>query len=619
MSSGASWIAGFCAVALIVGAVAFGGAPRAAVLAVARVTPWLVALAVMLTTLRPARVPPLARALAPVGAVVCMVLPVFDAWARVRTHSAFVAGILPYSDGRGYYTGALHLLHDGVLDAWDSRRALNPAFLAGRLALAGGDLRGALVLQAAAAGAGAFLAARAVSADVGRGAGLVVYAVVWFFGAAWMATVWTEPLGLTLGALSFAALWHAARAPSFGSIAAGFALTGLAQNARAGALFAVPALLAWVGWRLPSEVISRGRRLLAALAGLALAWAINRGVTVWSGGNPAGGHGAFAYTLYGLAHGGRGWRAALEDHPELASLDDAAAASRIYALAWGELARHPLNLLRGFKAGIDWFVYGWTDGLSGGLLDHHPWAQWCYFFVLAAGVAWLVRRTGQAYGGDPARAMVNAACGGVLLSVPVVFLDGSERVFAATIPHLAALAALAISALRRDPEALAPAPVAAHDAMRWAPLACGVAVLAVATVGPVVGRATCGGWRADVSTGSLACAPGERAMLVASGPESPRVEIVAGAGRTFVPVLDVGDYRAAVRRVPDMGENPSAPRFRSLTAGTTLALGYDLRTRNTSFLAGPRGWLPARRGALAVCARPEGDELLRVTRVGASP
>jgi hypothetical protein len=92
--------------------------------AISSVGPLLVVAVAAIATLLEVRRGPLTKrdtgeALALGFAMVAMMMPVIDAWAHARSNGAYVGGLLPFSDGRAYHEGALHLLHEGALNAWD--------------------------------------------------------------------------------------------------------------------------------------------------------------------------------------------------------------------------------------------------------------------------------------------------------------------------------------------------------------------------------------------------------------------------------------------------------------------------------------------------------------------
>jgi hypothetical protein len=71
-----------------------------------------------------------------------------------------------------------------------------------RLALAGGDLRGAMLIDAALLGLSCALMAREVARDCGAPAGFMLFAMLYVIGREHARVVGSESLGLTLAALA---------------------------------------------------------------------------------------------------------------------------------------------------------------------------------------------------------------------------------------------------------------------------------------------------------------------------------------------------------------------------------------------------------------------------------
>ena len=83
---------------------------------------------------------------------------------------------------------------------------------------------------------------------------------------------------------------------------------------------------------------------------------------------------------------------------------------------------------------------------------------------------------------------------------------------------------------------------------------------------------------------------------------SPKIELTAST---------VDGFRAGMRRASGgLSINPSNEVLAALAPGTTLALAYDLRSRETLLVGGPTGWL--RDGqTTSVCTRYEGPAVHR--------
>ncbi len=534
-------------------------------------------------------------------ALVLAAVPVLGAWAAARTHGALIGGLLPYSDAADYLAGADRLLSDGTLDEWNSRRPLNATLLAVRLALTAGSLRGALLVQAALLGASALLAARALATGAGRGAGAVLLGAVLVFGGIFAPTTMSECLGLSLGALGFAVLCHSARAPSRARWAAGFALVTSALSARSGPFGVLPMLLAWASVDLTHDGRPRfdRRGLVAGLAGTLGGFTVNALVLRVHHGARSGAQSNFAYTLYGIAHGGVGWERAFADFPTLRGLPDSQAGGYVYTRALAAIRQHPADLALGLWRNVACAVDSVTDNASGGVLAGHPALQWIAALGSACGAAVVTVRMLRRHPGDRARWLPVAGALGMVASVPVIYMDGRERVFAAAFPLGVAWAATLLAGLdtRRD--------TAAVDADRArAPMALGLSLLVAALVGVSLVR----GHR-ETLTGSARCPAGQVAMTL-DGRVLPRVELRAGGG-TFAPVESTADFRRGIYRDPNLGTNALATTLAALGPGTEVIAGYDPRTRRMEYLAGGRTEAVPR----AVCATALTEGSRRVLRV----
>ena len=106
---------------------------------------------------------------------------------------------------RCIWRGAAVLIN-GHLDPWNLRRPINASFLAVRLRLAGGDLRGALVIQALLLGLVSLLAARGVARVAGQLAGLTMFGGLFAFASQYVSVTLSEALGVILGTLAFTVL-----------------------------------------------------------------------------------------------------------------------------------------------------------------------------------------------------------------------------------------------------------------------------------------------------------------------------------------------------------------------------------------------------------------------------
>jgi hypothetical protein len=514
-------------------------------------------------------------------ACAAMAVPVFAAWGEARTHGTFVGGLLPYSDAADYVTGALGLLTDGRLDVWNSRRPLNSVLLAVRLALAG-DLRVALVLQATLLGASLWLAARAVARDLGRATGLAHFGAMATFGAVFVPTTLSEPLGVSVGALALALLWRAATTRTTWMLAAGFAALSVALNARSGPFLVMPALLLWVA-RLPD---ANGRRwnpraLATALGGLATGFVFNGLVFRLHHGIRGAAQANFSYTLYGLARGGLGWERVYVDHPEIRALTETARAEVVYGHAFALLRAHPTGLVVGLFRNVEHLVFAWTTSATGGLAGGHPVLQWILALAAVGGVVAVLRGVVKRAPGDAHVGLVTLGAAGAFASAPVIYMDGDERVFAAVVPLVTAGAAYVVAALTA--QRATASDEGASEAR--APAALLAALVACWLMGVPLARAV---RPASPSASVVTCDAGAYAIQTTAATTLARLTLVDDATATVAPRVDVRRFRRAIGPRVYMGSSGLAPVLATLPEGTTLALAFDLRGRELHYVAGPR-------------------------------
>lgn len=280
-------------------------------------------------------------------AVAAFLLPIVGGWSRAESSYSAVGGLLPWSDAEDYYAGSERLLVRGNVGDWNERRPLNATFLAARLWLTG-DLRLALLLQGALAAVASLLAARALAADYGTGAGMMLFAGLLASASKHLATTLSETLGLTFGALAFAILWSGARDRSIVVLGGGTAVFSLALAARASALFAIPALVIWAAITFRSEKRYSVRAASVVVVAFTMTTIFVGSILFLlygEGRNNANGN--FSYTAYAIATGGGSWSRANAELPELHGMTEEEANGYLYRIAATAVRQHPGRLARG--------------------------------------------------------------------------------------------------------------------------------------------------------------------------------------------------------------------------------------------------------------------------------
>ena len=528
-------------------------------------------------------------------------------WSSGLSDGALIAGVLPFSDARGYAGDALALLHGHEMGLFSSRRPMFSAYLATLLQAMGG-YRAALAALAGITAMSALLAAREVRASHGRWIAAFLLLSLFLYYRRYVGQTMTEHLGLTLGCLSFAACWRGLRAHALMPWLAGLFLLALALNTRAGPFFLLPVLVLWTG-RLFARNRFSWRTCLLAGACVGLGFLCNAWV-LREVGQPTGAFSNFSDTLYGLLAGGD-WKLLTAQHPELSSLPGPERARAAYALCWDLLRNDPIRLIEGAARAWKGFFLGTTNtvfsylfirgprthtliqdlkqgsDMLGNLMGHGmlPAAQlvtcMALFFVCnLLATCWAMLRLFRIpVLGKPWDTYL-AACGlGVLVSVPFIppWDAGNMRVYAAVMPLLTcyplAAAFLIIRRIR---------PVLPHAIPPGGPLYAMVCLVFLACTVIPVGIASV---HRPMVTAPPVCPPGERGLQL-----SPR-------------------WSAGVALTQD-----------ATTAGwdrlSPEALHYGLRLHQKANPAGHDALLTLRSGQNVYMAydRLSGDALLLTTR-----
>ena len=196
-------------------------------------------------------------------------------WASGQSEPYVVSGLIPYNDAATYYNDANRLLDGSLISDGSSRRPLSIGLLGVLLGLTGRNLQNATAILTMLEAAACAMMALELRRTKGAAAGAVTFWIAFLFARRFIGTTMTESLGLTLGALSLAALCRGATRRSLMYILAGVFLLTMALNVRAGAFFILPLLVLWVGWLFSGKGwLAWKPTLLAALA-VAAAFGIN--------------------------------------------------------------------------------------------------------------------------------------------------------------------------------------------------------------------------------------------------------------------------------------------------------------------------------------------------------
>lgn len=356
-------------------------------------------------------------------------------WLAPESGAVLFAGLLPVSDGSNYFAGALSFLHTGELSSWATRRPLSPLQLAALLGLGGESLRFAVAGLTLIGAAAVVMYIVFVASKIGVWSGAVVAAVLVPFYLPSIGTVMSEHLGLTLGLCGFVVMWRALEDDNGGILfAAGLGIMTLALMARAGAMFVLPLLIIYAGWRWRGTQRFSLRAALYALAAAGSGFAAAAAPAAIFGAQGGQVLSNFAFTLYGLVSGGYDWNRVYRDFPMLHSLSELDQAREAYRLALAHLAAHPFDTLRGILRRYNDFVFNarWfrLDGIGA-----------TRYLLAALGLLGLVHV--MQHRRENTEGFILAGALGTFLSVPFV-ADGGVRVHAATFAFSALLLAFGV-------------------------------------------------------------------------------------------------------------------------------------------------------------------------------
>jgi hypothetical protein len=524
------------------------------------------------------------------AAMLLFLCPVWAHWSLRPPGAAAAFGALfghvPWSDMNQHYEGALRLLDDGRFGPFSERRPIGAALLAVRLALSGGSLRAALLVNAALCGVCAFLLARTVALRRGLWAGLGTFAIVLGLARDFLPTTATEPLGIALACLALAILLAPIARRSLLWAALGLLALDTSLRARPGAQLLVPALMLWVLWLFRR----RGAAALGAVAAVALAGSLSTSALNALYGS---GQATFttypAYTLYGLSRYSN-WTQARADFGD--ALDrmggEKQVAAFLYDRTLENVRRSPGVFLRALRRNLTRFAGKLPGnlaravtlrGLVEGNLEPPTGEDYARDVRLGApllivgALAWLAYLWRAA---PVDRFFWLAATLGLLASVPLVYGDAGFRGLAPAYPFMAV--ALAIGFSRRDRPPPEP---------RWqqrlvvAPAVVLVALVALAVAGPALARTTAPRPSAAVlaraEPGALVLLP-ERAtaVVVSSLRRDPFARVARIERREFLRLLEWAALEAPHRAPLEAARTPFA-----------VVSAYDYAARKQALLLAP--------------------------------
>ena len=565
-------------------------------------------------------------ALGLVGALIVFSLPLSSLWFTGRTTYLHVGGLLPWSDPSNYYFGARHLLNEGYLDIWNMRRPLNAGFFATRLWLVNQDFQLALVLQAWVAALACFLAARELARSHGAAGGVMMFALLYEFMRPHLGIAMSEGLGLSFGCLGFVLLWAACEhTRPWPLVALGMMFLTLGLNARSGAFFVLPALLLWALWAFRAGGSFGWQPAGWGLVGLCAGFFLNA-LLLWAFGSDTNMlHSIFAYHLYGLALGGKSWLQIYVDHPEVKTMLDqngeGAVAKYIYGLAFQEFLNNPKLFFLAYWDGLKlywhnvFFFVEETGYYETGLYGHEQALsdvklvrvfQILSFFPLG----FLLLRAR-----DHRLLQLGFVVVAIFASAPLLLRNGGYRLFAATLPYVAAMPAVGVSFLasvlgRHRSPAGSSAPAGGTPERASPSPQTAVVVGSLLTFSTVIGPMLAVAFHDRPQFDQLACEQGLSPVIFKLGSGSAFLKILPEGSSvpTRVPEIRYEDFRAD----RTFGRIEIASVFKKVRPRAWIVHAYDVRPglkeyqRQVWLLADEAVSLPPPGSYVQVCGQMDG-------------
>lgn len=221
-------------------------------------------------------------------------------------------------------------------------------------------------------------------------------------------------------------------------------------NARAGAFFILPLLIFWLGYYTN---VNKPRQfnwpmVTCIILGIMSGFLYNKTLILLYG-EPFGGgeaHSNFAYTLFGLVSGGKGWAYAYKLYPSIMGLETSAA-QFLYKRSLEIFLQNPFLLVIGLLKSL----FGALKSSITFFLLQPPTSKILKTLIRTVGsiiLIFYVIRLKQLHKQYPTQiGFINVGLIAMMLSASIIWTDGGVRVFAVTVPFFAASFGIIVSSL----------------------------------------------------------------------------------------------------------------------------------------------------------------------------
>lgn len=511
-----------------------------------------------------------------------LAIPQACIWAGAQSKDMLIGGLVPFTDASGYLDYACQMIGNHRIAYGFTDRPMFSALLSSLIESTGMKLQPALAAFLAFCGAGMFLSVREMHARFGAVTSICFLFVIYTFYGRFIGQLMTEHLGLGLSLYALPLLLRGVMERQRGAWFAGMLFLSAALFARAGAYFVLPMLCLVAGRRFRNAGRFSFRMAGLAFAVVLVSFALNRLLLVRLFDPASRPQSNFSYVAYGTLRG-TDWTEALKtygtDH------------KKIRAAIFEHLREKPFSVLHAVRR--TWREFFW-DARGFGFMGRE-WSPLLLYAFLLALVLGVFRASRSPYD-----AFSVAVALGILASIPWVPPADcdSMRVYAATMPLQACLAAGAIGALvklvapafRKNRPALVPLvnTVNVPAADSWFGVACGGLMLFL-TVAVPLGRAVLSSEKHEFSPiGGIGDTADEIRQYQLSPPgisgvsRGPSTEFTKAfaihlmpddAGPTRLPNVRISDFRARLGGFDGFAPKKEGAWLAALPPGVSLLNG----------------------------------------------
>ena len=355
---------------------------------------------------------------------------------------ANLGGLLPWSDAKKYYAGAVSLNESGTYGPWQARRPLAHGFFAVILPLTGMNLQAMLVLSSMMLALSSFFLGLEIKRTHGFIPALVAICALFVAGNHVIGTTLSETPGMIFGTLGIGFLWRGFHQGALKAIYWGLLLLAIGLSIRAGAMFILPLLGCLAAWFFGRTALQRikilGVAALIAVTPTLISLGLNAALLE---GDSGGLNANFSYSFYAMAHGGaskgKSWGSFLEDYPEAKNLPVKEKVALAYRQAFKKIVSDPKLFSKSLKGNFpirtifltrNTLNFYWNGPYPGNLI---------LMVLLLIGLVATIRNFGQI-----TFTLLGVSLLGIYVSSPFL-ADGDIRVFLPTFAVQAAVAAVA--------------------------------------------------------------------------------------------------------------------------------------------------------------------------------